>query len=251
MLSIASPIDEPLVREFYVKLEIVKDQHQSGFPYVVGATPRDTNLARALRHDRLDVFHIIGACLNQGLLSDDYRFLNLVVSYDLSPISYTNTLTQSHSTFLYVIATKDRIDDTYIIFTTIDGATSGHHTDVLLFDNAITRICVSQGVSIYTSDMVRELSGPFTKRTLTQSKHYVGQHVTDIVEDIEVDDATEGGGGVVPNEDYLAIHECQDQFAASLFAMATNMNSCLLDDDNDDDDDDNNDGHFTPDTTTA
>ncbi|KAA8544370.1 hypothetical protein F0562_022362 [Nyssa sinensis] len=38
-------------------------EHQPGFPYVVGAAPKVSDLARALRHDRSDVFRIIGARL--------------------------------------------------------------------------------------------------------------------------------------------------------------------------------------------
>ncbi|KAA8538705.1 hypothetical protein F0562_028314 [Nyssa sinensis] len=168
LLSIISPIDEPLVHEFYTNLETIRDQvtvrdymrgisfdlmptliakilgiprrHQPGFPYAASLAPREADLIRALRRDRSNVFRIIGACLTQGL-------------------------------FLMT-------------------------TDSLIW------ICVGQGVSIYTSDMVRELFGPFTRRTLMQSEHYVGSAVVDTTEDIEANDVAEGGEAVL-EEDYL------------------------------------------------
>ncbi|KAA8536989.1 hypothetical protein F0562_029467 [Nyssa sinensis] len=190
-----NPIDEPLVRKFYANLETIHDQvttrafvrgiafdlmpalitetlgipqeDQLGFSYVSSTTPKEEVLATALRRDRLEVFKVIGARLSQGLLSDDYCFLNLVVSYDLSLVSHTNTLTRSHSTLLYAIGTGVPIDRAYVIFLAIDGVASSQCTIVLPFSSVITRICVGQGVPIYTSDMVKELSGPLTKHTLT------------------------------------------------------------------------------------
>ncbi|KAA8539070.1 hypothetical protein F0562_025762 [Nyssa sinensis] len=93
----------------------------------------------------------------------------------------------------------------------------------------ITTICVSQYVPIYTSDMVRELSGPYTRCTLTQSQRHVGPVDADAITDME------------------AIHEHQDQFVASLSAMATNLHSLIPDDDGDDGDD----GDFPLDSSTA
>ncbi|KAA8535620.1 hypothetical protein F0562_030623 [Nyssa sinensis] len=74
-------------------------------------------------------------------------------------------------------------------------------TIVFHFSSAITKIYVGQGVSIYTSDMVRELSDPFTRCTLMQFKCHVSLATTDVAEDIEADIAE--GGGVVLDEDYL------------------------------------------------
>ncbi|KAA8517332.1 hypothetical protein F0562_017619 [Nyssa sinensis] len=81
LLSISSPLDEPLVREFYMNLDTVRDQvtacafvhgisfdltlallvetlgipheDQPGFPYALGTTPREEVLARALCCDRV------------------------------------------------------------------------------------------------------------------------------------------------------------------------------------------------------
>ncbi|KAA8538836.1 hypothetical protein F0562_025528 [Nyssa sinensis] len=216
---------------------------------------REKVLARALHCDRSKAFQVIGAHLSQGLLSEDYRFLNLVVSYDLSPMSHTNNLTRSHSTLLYATATGVPIGGAYVNFSAIDSAASGRHTVVLPFGSVITRICVGQGVPIYTSDMVRELSGPFIRRTLTQSQRHVGlvDADADAAEDMEADVAE--ASGTVLDEDYLAlstqrthiqaIHERQDQFAANLSAMATDLHSLIPDDDDDDDDgDDGDDGDF-------
>ncbi|KAA8515030.1 hypothetical protein F0562_018183 [Nyssa sinensis] len=50
-------------------------------------------------------------------------------------------------------------------------------------------------------DMVRELFGPFTRRTLMQYEFHVGPAITDAAEDMEAD-ATEAGNGVL-DEDYL------------------------------------------------
>ncbi|KAA8538877.1 hypothetical protein F0562_025569 [Nyssa sinensis] len=179
---------------------------QPRFPYAPGTAPKREILARVLCRDRSKVFRVIGVFLSQGLLSNDYQFLNPMASYDLSLVSHTNTLTESHFTLLYAIATGVPIDGAYVIFSTIDGVTSGQCTTVLFFGNVITRICVGQGVPIYTSDM--ELS--------TQHAH------------IQV------------------IHECQDQFAASLSTMATDLHSLIPDDDVDGDN-----GDFTPDTSTT
>ncbi|KAA8521330.1 hypothetical protein F0562_012003 [Nyssa sinensis] len=83
------PIDEPLVREFYTNLEIVHNQitvkafvcgiafdlmltlivetlgipweDQPSFPYPPSVAPREEVLARALHHDRSEVFKVIGA----------------------------------------------------------------------------------------------------------------------------------------------------------------------------------------------
>ncbi|KAA8547028.1 hypothetical protein F0562_003457 [Nyssa sinensis] len=225
----ASPIDKPLVRKFHAELgDCSRSGHSSGpvcgiffyltpalivktlgipmedqpsFPYAQGAAPREEVLARALRRDKSNIFRVIGARLSQGLLSDDYRFLNLVVSYDLSLVSHTNILTRSHSTLLYAIATGVPINGAYVIFSTIDGAASRRRTAILPFGSIIPRICEGQGVPIYTSDMVRELFGPFTRRTLMQYERHVGPAAADATEDMEVD-AVEGGGAV-PDEDYL------------------------------------------------
>ncbi|KAA8521374.1 hypothetical protein F0562_012064 [Nyssa sinensis] len=141
------PIDEQLVREFYVNLETICNQvtarafvhgitfdltytliietlgipqeDQLGFPYSLGTTPREEILARELHHDRLEVFRVI--------------------------VSHTNTLTQSHSILLYVIVTRVLIDEAYVIFSAIVGAASGRHTVILSFGSVI-RICVGQGV---------------------------------------------------------------------------------------------------------
>ncbi|KAA8544793.1 hypothetical protein F0562_019503 [Nyssa sinensis] len=140
LLSICNPIDESLVREFYVNLEIVCDQviarvfvrsisfdlthvlivvtfgilreDQPSFPYAPGTTPREEVLARALHHDMSKVFQVI--------------------------------------------------------------------------------------------DIVRDLSGPFTKRTLTQSQCHVSLVDVDVAEDMEADAAEVGGA--VPNEYYLIDH---------------------------------------------
>ncbi|KAA8547185.1 hypothetical protein F0562_003606 [Nyssa sinensis] len=68
-----------------------------------------------------------------------------------------------------------------------------------------------------------------------QSKRHVGPATIDAAEDIEVN-VVEGDG---------AIHKCQDQFAASLAAMAKDLHSLILDDDDDDD------GDFTLNTSIA
>ncbi|KAA8514833.1 hypothetical protein F0562_018012 [Nyssa sinensis] len=81
------------------------------------------------------------------------------------------------------------------------------------------------------SDMERELFVPFTKCTLTQSEHYIGPVGADTSED-------------------MVVNAAEDQFAASLYAMATDLHS-LIPDDEDVDDNDSDDGDFTPDTSTA
>ncbi|KAA8541389.1 hypothetical protein F0562_025341 [Nyssa sinensis] len=83
-----------------------------------------------------------------------------------------------HSNLLYVIAIGVLIDGAYVIFSTIDSAASSRFTVVLPFSSVITRICVGQGVPIYTSDM-----------------------------DIEADVAE--AGDVIPNEDYPIDHTPQ------------------------------------------
>ncbi|KAA8524130.1 hypothetical protein F0562_010439 [Nyssa sinensis] len=133
---------------------------QLGFPYGPSIALRDEVLASTLRRDRSEIFRVI--------------------------VSHTNTLTRSHSTLLYAIATGVPIDDTYVISSAIDGAASGRRTIVLPFGRVITRI--------------DELS--------TQRAHI------------------------------QAIHECQDQFAASLSVMATNLHSLIPDDDDNCDDGD-------------
>ncbi|KAA8519174.1 hypothetical protein F0562_013430 [Nyssa sinensis] len=166
-----SLIDETLVREFYMDLETVRDQvtarafvrgisfdlmpilivetlgisreDQLGFPYAVGVSPREEDIFKALYHDRSDVFCVIGARLSQGLFFDNYRFLNLAVSYDLSLVSHTNTLTRSYYTLLYAVATKVPINGAYVIFSAIDGAASGRHTTVLPFGTVIVKIYVA------------------------------------------------------------------------------------------------------------
>ncbi|KAA8538385.1 hypothetical protein F0562_028069 [Nyssa sinensis] len=236
-----SPIYEPLVREFYANLETVRNQvtarafvykisfyltptliaktlailreDQIGFPYASGDAPREEVLAKTLRCDWSDIFRVIDAHLSQCLLSDDYCFLNLVVSYDLSLVSRTNTLTQSHSTLLYAIATGVPIDGAYVIFSTIDDVVSGQHTVVLPFGNVITRICVGQGVLIYTFDMVRELSGPFTKLTLIEFECHVGLVAVDVIEDMEA--VTTEVGKVVPDDDYL-VNQMPPQYRQDL-----------------------------------
>ncbi|KAA8517387.1 hypothetical protein F0562_017680 [Nyssa sinensis] len=187
LLFITSPINEPLVCEFYANLETIKD-HVTARADVCGIS---FYLALALI---VETF---------GFLSNDYRFLNMVILYDLSPMSHTNTLTQSHSTLMHFIATKVPIDGVYIIFTSIDSVASGHHSVVLPFGSVITRICVRQCVLIYTYDIVREFFGPFTRHTLIQSEHHVGQLATNATnEDMKAGDAVVGGGAVL-DEDYL------------------------------------------------
>ncbi|KAA8544794.1 hypothetical protein F0562_019502 [Nyssa sinensis] len=58
-----------------------------------------------------------------------------------------------------------------------------------------------EGVPIYTSDIVKELSRPFTRRTLTQSQHHVSLVDDDAAKDIEADVAKVASA--VPSEDYL------------------------------------------------
>ncbi|KAA8517302.1 hypothetical protein F0562_017595 [Nyssa sinensis] len=101
-------------------------------------------------------------------------------SYDLSLVSHTNTLNRSHSTLLFAIATGVPIDDTYIIFTAIYGATSGRRIVVLPFGSLITRIYVGQANTVEEDMEV----GDATE------------------EDIEVGDTVEGGGAA-PNKDFL------------------------------------------------
>ncbi|KAA8517384.1 hypothetical protein F0562_017677 [Nyssa sinensis] len=55
-----------------------------------------------------------------------------------------------------------------------------------------------KGVPIYTLDMVRELSGSFTRHTLTQFECHVGLVA---VENMEADAVKVGSA--LPNEDYL------------------------------------------------
>ncbi|KAA8532585.1 hypothetical protein F0562_032599 [Nyssa sinensis] len=106
---------------------------QPGFSYAVGTAPREEVLTRTLCCDRSVVFQVIGVRFSHGLLSQDYHFLNLVVSYDLSPMSHTNTLTRSYSILLYAIATRVLIDEAYVIFTAIDSAVFRWRTIVLPF----------------------------------------------------------------------------------------------------------------------
>ncbi|KAA8534569.1 hypothetical protein F0562_032086 [Nyssa sinensis] len=91
-------------------------EDQPSFPYALDVAPKEEVLARALYHDQSKIFRVIDAHLSQGFLYDDYHFLNLVVLYNLSLVSHTNTLTRSHSTLLYDIATKVPIDGTCHIF---------------------------------------------------------------------------------------------------------------------------------------
>ncbi|KAA8549744.1 hypothetical protein F0562_001238 [Nyssa sinensis] len=83
-------------------------------------------------------------------------------------MSYTNTLTQSHSILLYAIAIEVLIDEASAIFTAIDSAASGRRTTILPFGSVITRTYVVDASA---------------------------------VEDMEANTAE--AGGAVPNEDYL------------------------------------------------
>ncbi|KAA8544577.1 hypothetical protein F0562_022564 [Nyssa sinensis] len=139
------------------------------------------------------------------------------------------------------------------VVTFADGSRSG----VLGNGSILLEAYCSQGVTIYTLDMVRELSRPFTRRTLMQFERHVGLVAAD---DMEAD--TDEGDGVVLDKDYLklstqrvhiqVIHERQDKFATSPSAMVTKLYSLILDDEDDDDDNDNgDDGDFTLDTSTV
>ncbi|KAA8535607.1 hypothetical protein F0562_030610 [Nyssa sinensis] len=118
---------------------------------------------------------------------------------------------------------------------------------------------------------------------MAQSPRHVGPVDVDATKDMEADVAKVGGA--VLDDDYLVnqtppqyrrdptpprpfysdpgassssapssvIHERQDQFAVSLYMIATDLHSLIPNDDDDDDDDDGDDGDgdFPPDSSTA
>ncbi|KAA8541374.1 hypothetical protein F0562_025336 [Nyssa sinensis] len=223
LLSINSPIDKSLVHEFYANSETIRDQ--SGFPYTASASPREEDIAKALRSDRSDVFRVVGARLSPDLLFNDYQFLNSVASYDLSPVSYTNTLTRSYFTHLYAIAIGVPIDSAYIIFSTIDGVASSRCTTVLPSADV-----TEGGKAVPGEDyLVDQMPPQFCPDPSPPHP-------------VHPDPGASSSSAPPP-----AIHEHQDQFATSFSTLATDLHSLL----SDDDDDDSDEGDFTPNTSTT
>ncbi|KAA8534642.1 hypothetical protein F0562_032099 [Nyssa sinensis] len=147
------PIDKPLVHEFHANLEIVCDQ--------VTAKAFVHGISFDLTHA-----HIVETL---GITREDWPgFLYALTTAPKEEV-LARALRYDKSEVFQVIA--------------IDSVASSRHTVVLPFGSVITMICVGQDVPIYTSDMVRELSGPFTRRTLTQSHRHVGPVDVDPVED--------------------------------------------------------------------
>ncbi|KAA8521619.1 hypothetical protein F0562_012292 [Nyssa sinensis] len=99
---------------------------------VLGVDPTtDEVVAAALCRDSLVVFQTNDICLGPALMTEDYRFLNLVVSSVLAPLSYTDIITPDHARFLYVVGTSETIDDLSRIFHYITSAIIGIRRDTI------------------------------------------------------------------------------------------------------------------------